>query len=1072
MFWLLSPLSGQGYCLWGANERGMRRRHGWFIAGWLYLALLFGWAQAPLKFARYPAPSPDGMQVVFSYQGDLWLAPASGGQAQRLTVHEGYDFAPVWSPDGKKIAFTSDRYGNDDVFVLHLDTGRIQRLTWFSGRDRTLGWAPDSKAVIFESQRDWEPYGVRFVPYVVRLEGGTPYRLHDVEGTPVALSPDGKQVAFVRRDSAWWRKGYRGSATGDLWLHSLETNRFARLTETDTPDTAPMWSADGRTLYFVSERDGTYNIYVMDLSRRRVRQLTHFKEDGVRFPQISANGKVITFEQGMDVYRLELSTNKIEPIKLTLPADDARGVQEEVRTFMGNISEYAISPNGKEVAFVVRGELFITRFPDGGITRNLSETVEPESGLSWLPDSTALVFASEREGQMDLYRLTSDDADEPRLRRAHKLKIERLTRTLEAESSPRVSPDGQQLAFRRGAGDLVVMDLETRQERTLVQHWNLGDFVWSPDSRWLAYEQQDENYNSDIWVVSAQGGEPVNITRHPRNDTSPSWSADGRALVFLSERDTDSPNIYFVFLRKEDDEKTHADREDEEDARYDPPKKEEKSDQKPKEVQIDFEDIHLRIRPVTRYAEGVQEAVIAPDAERIAYRTAYQGQPDLYTIKWDGTEEKRLTTGGLAPSQITWSSDGKTLYFLSRGRLQRIAATGGSPQATSTEVKIRIQTEAERAYVFDAVWRTLNETFYDPNFHGVDWNAMRTKYRSFLPYAQSDRDFTAVVYMMLGELRSSHVSFSLPREDAESGRPTGMLGVIWSNRRDGEGLLIERVLPGTPAARKEVNLQPGERVLAINGQRLTSATNVWQLLEGTVGERVELLVRQLDGKERTVALRPISINEYNNARYRDWVQRNRRYVEQKSGGKLGYVHIQAMGEQSLREFIRDLYAAAYGKQGLVIDVRFNGGGRTADYLLAILHVPRHAYTVGRNGKPGYPHDRLPLPEWTKPIAVLCNEASFSNAEIFAHAIKTLKRGPLIGMPTAGGVISTGQRTLMDGSRVGTPGRGWYTIDQGVNLEGHGAQPDYRVEELPGDLAEGHDRQLDKAIEVLLQRLPR
>jgi len=202
------------------------------------------------------------------------------------------------------------------------------------------------------------------------------------------------------------------------------------------------------------------------------------------------------------------------------------------------------------------------------------------------------------------------------------------------------------------------------------------------------------------------------------------------------------------------------------------------------------------------------------------------------------------------------------------------------------------------------------------------------------------------------------------------------------------------------------------------------------------------------------------------------VQRNRRYVEQKSGGKLGYVHIQAMGEQSLREFIRDLYAAAYGKQGLVIDVRFNGGGRTADYLLAILHVPRHAYTVGRNGKPGYPHDRLPLPEWTKPIAVLCNEASFSNAEIFAHAIKTLKRGPLIGMPTAGGVISAGRRALMDGRRVGTPGRGWYTIDQGVNLEGHGAQPDYRVEELPGDLAEGHDRQLDKAIEVLLQRLPR
>jgi len=1043
-------------------------RNGWLI-GWFVAAIIPLYAQVVVKFARYPAPSPDGTQLVFSYQGDLWLAPLTGGQAQRLTVHEGYDFAPVWSPDGKKIAFTSDRYGNDDVFVLYLDTGRVQRLTWFSGRDRTLGWTPDSEAVIFESQRDWEPYGVRSVPYVAPLKGGTPYRLHDVEGTPAALSPDGKQVAFVRRDSAWWRKGYRGSATGDLWLHHLETNRFTRLTDTDTPDTFPMWASDGRTLFFVSERDGTYNLYAMELSTRRVRQLTRFREDGVRFPQISANGRVIVFEQGMDIWRLELPSGRMEPLSLTLPAADQRGTPEEVRTFTGNITEYAIAPNGKEVAFVVRGEVFVTRFPDGGITRNLTETVEPESGLSWSPDSKALVFAAERNGQTDLCLVTSDDPNEPRLRRTNKLKREWLTQTETDESSPRFAPDGKKLAFRRGTGDLVVLDVETRQERVLVKGWNLGDFVWSPDSRWIAYEQEDENYNADIWIVSVEGGEPVNITRHPRNDSAPSWSADGRALVFLSERDTDTPNIYFVYLRKEDDEKTRADRDDEEDARYDAPKKEEKPDQKSDTpVRIDFDDIHLRIRPVTRYAEGVQEAVIAPDADRIAYRTAYQGQSDLYTIKWDGTDEKRLTTGGLAPSQITWSSDGKTLSFLSRGRLQRIPATGGSPQTTNTEVKIRIQTDAERAWRLDAVWRTLNETFYDPNFHGVNWNAIRTKYRPYLPYAQTDRDFTALVYMMLGELRSSHVSFSLPREEAESGRPTGMLGVIWSNRRDGDGLLIERVVPGTPAARRDVNLQPGERVMAIDGQPITPTTNVWQLLEGKVGERVELRVRQPDGTERTVSLRPLSISDYNTARYRDWVQRNRHYVEQKSGGKLGYVHIQAMGEQSLREFIRDLYAAAYGKQALIIDVRFNGGGRTADYLLAILHVPRHAYTIGRGGKPGYPHDRLPLPEWTKPIAVLCNEASFSNAEIFAHAIKTLKRGPLIGMPTAGGVISTGQRTLMDGSRVSTPGRGWYTIDKGINLEGNGAQPDYRVEDMPDDLAAGRDRQLDKAIEVLLR----
>jgi tricorn protease len=344
------------------------------------------------------------------------------------------------------------------------------------------------------------------------------------------------------------------------------------------------------------------------------------------------------------------------------------------------------------------------------------------------------------------------------------------------------------------------------------------------------------------------------------------------------------------------------------------------------------------VRLVTRYAAGVQEAIIAPDGEQIAYRSAYQGQSDLYVIKWDGSDERRLTTGGVSPENLRWSKDGKTLYYLSRGRLQRIAASGGSPQTTRTDAEIVINLPREREYLYDAAWRTLNETFYDPNFHGVNWAAMREKYRPYLPYAQTDRDFTAVVLMMLGELRSSHLSFSLARgESTDAPSNTGMLGVIFSDARDGDGLLIERVLPNTPAARREVNLKAGERILAVDGKPLTRTTNLYQLLDNTVGKRIALTVRGTDGTERTVFLRPISIAEFNNAVYRDWVERNRRYVEERTGGRIGYVHIQAMGEASLREFERDLYAVAYGKDALIIDVRFNGGGRTADYLLTMLH---------------------------------------------------------------------------------------------------------------------------------------
>jgi tricorn protease len=557
-------------------------------------------SQATIRFARFPAPSPDGKQVAFSWQGDLWLAPIAGGVAQRLTVHPAYDFAPIWSPDGKKIAFTSDRHGNDDVFVLHLDTGAVQRLTYFSARDRAWGWTPDSRAVLFESRREGEPYGADFGAYVAPLDGGTPYRLHKASGSPFALSPDGKRLAFVRRDSAWWRKGYKGSAQGDLWLLERATNRYVRLTDTDTPDTFPMWGADGRTLYFVSERDGTANLYAMDANTRRIRQLTRFKDDGMRFPQISANGAVITFEQGMDVYRLDTATGAIQSIPLQVPAQDARAAEQVRRTFSANVDDYAIAPDGKEFVFAVRGELFAARFPDGGPSRNLTETVEPEDDPQLSPDGKTLYFAAERDGTVQIYRLTSGDADEPRLRRARTHKIEPLTNAPQGASKPRLSPDGKRLAYQRGLGELVVRCLETQQERTLTESWNLGTIAWSPDSRWIAFDRYDENYNADVFIVrvpefqtptpDAEPKEPkpepagagdtmddtpvvYNLSRHPRNDFAPSWSADGRALVFLSERETDTLNICHVWLRREDYERTRADREEEEDDKHDAPKK-------------------------------------------------------------------------------------------------------------------------------------------------------------------------------------------------------------------------------------------------------------------------------------------------------------------------------------------------------------------------------------------------------------------------------------------------------------------------------------------------------------------
>lgn len=1042
----------------------------------LTLVVRISTAQVPIQFARYPTPSPDGKQLAFNWQGDLWVVGIEGGTATRLTLHEAYDYAPIWSPDGTKLAFTSDRFGNDDVFVLDLKNGQVQRLTYWSGRDRAVGWTPDGQAVLMESARDWETYGFGTTLYVARLSGGTPYRFNHVPCASAALSPDGKKLAFVRRDSPWWRKGYRSRATSDLWLQDLSTGKFTQLTDFNGPDSQPLWMPDSRNLYYLSEKDGTYNLWTMDVTNKRTRQVTTYKGDGIRFPQIAANGSVIAYEHQMDVYILSVQGRSVpQKLALSAPTNDNRKSEGSLRTFAGDVSEFAVAPNGKEVAYIVRGEIFVTRFPDGGISRRVTETLEPESGLTWSLDSKSIVYAYEQGGQTDLYLMTSANLDEARLRRTDTLKSERLTNTPSLETSPSFSPDGKKLAFQRGQGELVVLDIASKQEKSLFKHWSLGSFEWSPDSRWIAYELSDNEFNTDVYIISAEGGNPVNVSRHPNNDYSPTWSADGRALAFVSERGGQSTNLQYVFLRKEEDEKVKADWDDEEDAKHDTPKPKPSAsaaggtETKEKEpVQIDFEEIHDRVRRVTNYVTNVSGPALSPDGKKIAYRSSHQGQDDLYVINWDGSDEKRLTTGGVFPSAIRWSSDGNSIYFLSRGRVSRVSASaGGMPQSTNTSVQMRVDTAAERDYIFQAAWQTMHELFYDSKFHGTDWQAVRTKYTAYLPYAAEDRDFTAVVYMMLGELNSSHVSFSRPRPPLADSSETSSLGVVWSNERTGEGLLIERVLPDTPAARKEVNLQSGERVLAIDGKRITPQTNIWALLDRKAGEKVRVLIRDKAGNERTVEMRPIPTAAHSNAHYNDWVKRNQKRVEERSNGQLAYIHIRGMNQPSLHEFIRQLYAAAHGKKGLLIDVRNNGGGSTADYVMTVLNVKRHAYTVGRDGEPGYPQDRLPLYPWTKPAAVLCNENSFSNAEIFVHAFKTLKRGPVIGVPTAGGVISTGRRTLMDGSGIGTPSRGWYNIQTGVNLEGNGAVPDYLIELSPLDIAEGNDRQLEKAIEVIL-----
>jgi tricorn protease len=1024
-----------------------------------------------IKLARYPAPSPDSKMLAFCFQGDIWIVPIDGGHASRLTVHPGYDALPLWSPDGKHIAFSSNRYGNDDIFLINITKGDTQQLTYFSNPDALSDWSTDGKYLIFSSNRDFSYHRIP-VLYKVSLEGGTPIKLIDALGYNGRISPDGKKLVFLRGRPAYYRKHYRGSDNTNLWLFDFDTKEYKQLTDHKGNDFWPMWASNGISIFYVTDEDGVFNLWQLELETGNKKQLTFYKEDGIRYAQISRDGKIIAYERERNIYTIPTTGGEGRPITIIAPADPQKNLIER-KTMTTNAQEIAVSPDSKQIAFVVRGDIFVMPEKGGKATR-LTTHPARDYQICWSPDSKKLLFSSLRNGNLDLFVIISDEPDEPRLYKSLKHQIEQLTKDPLNEYSAQFSPDGEMIAFIKGNGNLWVMKSDGSQPKLLLEGWDAPQYSWSPDSNWIAYSRVDNEFNSDIFIMPADGGKSVNISRHPDDDFDPQWSKDGRRLSFVSRRTANQYDLWYVWLRKEDAEKTKEELKEEfEEAKEKiaEKKKEEKEKEKKIEVKIDFEDIHMRLQPVVQLPGDEIYFALSPDGKTYVLVSNAEGKMDLWSVKWDGTKLKKLTTGGKNPSYIQFSKDGKKVYYLmQKGLIGSVAPDGKDAKTIGFNAKMKVNLRSEKMMTFDEAWQALNTRFYDPNFHGADWSAMKKKYRSWAVEASCAEDFYDVVLMMIGELNSSHMGIYAP--SPEERVTTGLLGAIFDETYQGPGMKIKRIVPKSPADEETSKLKAGEIILEINGTEITPNTNMYKLLNDTIGEKVLLKVakdeKAKDGRE--VVIKPVGYSEFRNALYNEWVEQRRAIVDKLSNGRLGYLHIQAMDMPSLEMFEMELYSEVHDKDGLIIDVRNNGGGWTTDYVLAMLQVRRHAYTIPRDGEKGYPQDRLPLYYWDKPTALMCNEYSYSNAEIISHAFKSLKRGKLIGYPTSGAVISTGGTQLIDGSFLRLPFRGWYVISTGLNMEGNGAEPDIIVKEQPQDEAMLKDRQLEKAVEVLLQEI--
>jgi len=1056
----------------------------------IYFSLIIS-AQNSEPLLRTPAINKNGTEIAFSFQGDIWKANTDGTNPVRLTIHEAYDGTPMWNYTDDKIAFNSNRWGGIDIFVMNANGGIPKRLTYNSASDNLSDFTKSNR-LIFSTSRAYRQIEWDHEINSVSVNGGTPVRILDAVGDYAVESPNGKFIAYVKGYCRVAREAYKGSANKEIWLFNKKDKTYNKLTTYNGNDFNPKW-AGNKSIYFISSRSGKYNIHKLTIDDNgnkigNVEQITHFKNKSVRNIDISSDGNTLVMETIGKIFTLNLKNNSLKEFKVEI-GTDYRFDPVEHKSFASNATEFAVSPNGKYSLFTVRGEIFIKQ-NDKEKKRSVNLTNHPykDEHPQWLNDST-VIFVSDRDGQYDLYLIQSADKKETNLFKTLKRKITRITNTPENENWPIVSPDKKKIVYEKNTGKLIVANIskdgKISNSKYLLNGWAApSGVVWSPDSKWIAYALENLEFNNDVYIHNIKNNKSTNVSMHPLNDYAPVWSPDGTKLGFVSERNNRNADVWFAWLTKKDWEKTKHDWEENTDdsgKKKNNKSKKKKGKNKIKPIKIDTDKIYERLVQVTSKPGDENNVAISKDGKTF-YFTA--GTPtskgkNLFSINWDGKKIKQISKSGNSPSLLVFDSEHKYLYMKTKnGGLARFKEGGKKIESLPFSAKMDINFDKEANEIFEDSWNALNLGFYDPNFHGRNWDSLKAIYKPIVLRASTKNDFRYMFNNMLGELNASHMGmYGKGRENTQK-ESTGLLGVEVKPLE--QGVKVTHVIYNSPADKEISKINVGDIILSVNGKQINNKLNFYSLLTNLSGEKTLLKVKDKKGKEREVIIRPT--NSLKDNLYEEWVEQRRQLVDKYSKGRLGYLHIKAMGWESFEKFERDLTAAGYGKDGLVIDVRYNGGGWTTDYLMTVLNYKQHAYTIPRGAAKNlqkehkkfrkyYPlGERLPYSAWTKPSVALCNENSYSNAEIFSHAYKNLKIGKLIGMPTFGAVISTGAHQLIDGSYVRLPFRGWYILATDENMDFVPAIPDYVLDNAPNSKANGEDEQLKKAVEVLLNEL--
>ena len=1059
--------------------------------------------------------SPDGQQVLFCYKGDIYKVSTKGGTAVQLTTHDSYECSPVWSADGKQIAFASDRHGNLDIFTMSADGGSATRLTYNSVAEVPQAFSPDGKWVLFGAAIQDPAASVMFpdntLPelYKVPAKGG---RTLQVLGTPaemLSFAADGKSFYYQDRKGYEdeWRKHHTSSITRDVWFYDAKSGQHTNITAHAGEDRNPVASADGKTLYFLSERNGgSMNVYALNTGANNGQQpvaVTTFKTHPVRFLSAARNG-LLCYTYNGEIYT-QKNGSQPQKLSITLTRDDEPVISD--LTFTSGARQAVVSRDGKQVAFVARGEVFVTS-TEYATTRRISQTAGAEADVDFAPDGRTIVYASERNGNWQLYTASIVRKEDLNFANATLIKEESVFPELPAlqlngkldfsqveRQYPKYSPDGTKLAFIEDRIKLKVVDLKTKKVTQVTDgsKWFRQDggfdYEWSPDGKWfvLSYIANKRDPYTDQGIVSAEGGEIHPITQSGYMSGRPRWVMDGKAIMFESERYGmrshaswgSQEDVFLAFLTQDaydryrlspedyallkELEKAKPEKKADADKKTDKKSKNKKDDKKAdadsvKTLKIEFEGIEDRIVRLTPNSSRLGDAIVSKDGESLYYFAAFEGAPDLWKMDLRKHETKLLSKGGSGVLQM--DKDGN-LYSL--GSSMKKIEKGDKMTTIAYDAQMKLDLAAEREYLLRHVAKQINKKIFRTDYNGCDWDLMVKNYARFLPHIANNYDFAELLSELLGELNVSHTGGRF--RPAANGDATAQLGLLYDLTEATDGLKITAILEGGPFSKASSKVKVGDVVTAINGQPLTKDTDLAQLLNLCRGKKTLVSLKGSAGTWDEVVL-PISQSAQSALLYKRWIKSRAAEVERLSNGRLGYVHIEGMDDASFRDVYSDILGKYNLKEGIVIDTRHNGGGRLHEDIEILFSGHKYFTQVIR----GREVCDMPSRRYNHPSIMLQAEGNYSNAHGTPWVYSHQKIGKLVGAPVPGTMSSVNWETMQDPTLIfGVPVIG-YQLPDGTYLENTQLEPDVPVLNKPETVVKGVDLQLEAAVRELLKQL--